>query len=405
MKPRRLARVLWALAAAVFVLVLLKSFVADVYRVDSGSMRPTLFGGRERPDSEEESEDVLVLYDRDFRPQRFDLVVIRSSDGSEPLVKRVCGLPKESVLVHEGDLFIDGQRLPADAPRPAPVPVYDDRYFDAERLFEYRRDGSVKRADGEWVIEGGAVAPGSLVRFHPDLRDDYLDSRHQRVLGSREVNDAVLELEFMLEGPLVAQRLHFQLVEAGDTFEVVLAAGAEGLTLRLVRRNPRTMTATPDPTTGEVPPRELELASRPVPLAAGKWYALHFANIDNHLILRVPALALEVVESYAENVPLRDDLPAGMKSVGSRVAFGVEAGRARFRAVRILRDLFYTEDGTFGTRSALTLGPDEYFLLGDNSSASTDSRLFGQVDATRFIGRPLAVVWPSPRWLAGAQKP
>jgi hypothetical protein len=96
------------------------------------------------------------------------------------------------------------------------------------------------------------------------------------------------------------------------------------------------------------------------------------------------------------------------------VSFGVEAGRARFRAVRILRDFYYTDDGSFAVGShpedqnppaPVSLGPDDYFLLGDNSAASTDSRHFGPVKAAQILGRPVAVIWPRPRWLRSVEAP
>jgi signal peptidase I len=39
-------------------------------------------------------------------------------------------------------------------------------------------------------------------------------------------------------------------------------------------------------------------------------------------------------------------------------------------------------------------GPDEYFMLGDNSSASADSRAWGQVPQRMLLGRAIAVYWP-----------
>ena len=39
-------------------------------------------------------------------------------------------------------------------------------------------------------------------------------------------------------------------------------------------------------------------------------------------------------------------------------------------------------------------GPDEIFLLGDNSVASPDSREFGPLQWERVLGRPNWVVWP-----------
>jgi signal peptidase I len=421
MKRRRWIRLLWILTGWVALLLLLKFFVADVYRVDSGSMRPTIFGGRDRADGEEDTEHVLVLYDRGFEPERFDLVVIRSPDGSQPLVKRVCGLPGEHLMIRDGDLFIDRARLPPDAPRPAPVPVYDDRYLEPERFFERRRDGSVRREGDEWVVDGGVGPPGSMLRYHHELRDDYLDRWHRRVPGVIDVNDAVLELEFRIEAPLETQRLRFQLVEQGDLFEVEVAArsaaggsAGRGASLRLVRRDASKELARRDALFDDLVAQEPPLAEAPVELEAGRWYRLLFSNIDNHLWVRCDGLGLDLRCSYDENRPWPSPLPAGQKSLGWRVSFGAEAGRARFRAVRILRDLYYTDDGIFGVGShpenakapaPVSLGPDDYFLLGDNSAASTDSRHFGSVKAPQLLGRPLAVVWPRPRWLRAVERP
>lgn len=409
MSARRLTRLLWATAVLVLVSLLLKFFVADVYRVDSGSMRPTLFGGRDRADGTEDTEHVLVLYGRDLEPERFDLVVVAAPDGGKPLVKRVAGLPgDQDLMIRGGDLFVGRKRLPPDAPHPAPVPVYDDRWFEPERFFEFRRDGSVAREGEAWVVDGPEQAPGSLLFFHPKLRDDYLDRRHRRVIGVVEVNDAVLELEFLLEAAPRGQVLRFQLVEEGDTFEAQLVSRAEGSEVRLVRRNAGLL---------QEGRGEQLLAEHPLALEAGRWIDLAFSNIDNHLRVRSRGLDLDLGHTYAENEPWPAPLPPGQKSLGPRVRFGVQGGRARFRAVRILRDLYYSDDGLFaavphpgesGLRrepAPLSLGPDDYFLLGDNSTASTDSRHFGPVKATALLGRPLAVVWPDPRWLHPVEGP
>ncbi|MFN4294860.1 MAG: signal peptidase I [Thermoflexales bacterium] len=40
------------------------------------------------------------------------------------------------------------------------------------------------------------------------------------------------------------------------------------------------------------------------------------------------------------------------------------------------------------------LGPDEYFIMGDNRSFSQDSRAFGPVTADKIVGRALLLYWP-----------
>ena len=46
---------------------------------------------------------------------------------------------------------------------------------------------------------------------------------------------------------------------------------------------------------------------------------------------------------------------------------------------------------------SFVLGPSEYFLLGDNSSKSADSRLWGPIQASAIIGRPLRIALPLDR--------
>ncbi|MBN1967390.1 MAG: signal peptidase I [Anaerolineae bacterium] len=45
-----------------------------------------------------------------------------------------------------------------------------------------------------------------------------------------------------------------------------------------------------------------------------------------------------------------------------------------------------------------TLGPDEYFVLGDNRNNSRDSHIFGPLDREAIVGQAWLIYWPLPDW-------
>jgi signal peptidase I len=49
-------------------------------------------------------------------------------------------------------------------------------------------------------------------------------------------------------------------------------------------------------------------------------------------------------------------------------------------------------------RDEITLGPDEYYVLGDNRNNSRDSHAFGVVEASHFIGKAWMIYWPPEDW-------
>jgi signal peptidase I len=379
----------------------LKSFVGDVYRIDSGSMRPTLFddgdgGTRER---------VLVRYARAPELERFDLAVLGGRNGGDALVKRIAGLPGETIQIAGGDLLVDGHRLAVDAPRPAPITVFDDRRLAVDEFFHYERERGTWTQDAQgWRLEAGSIALGSdegMLLYHPELLDSYLDRVNRFVRGHLEVNDGIVECEVRADE--VAGALRLQLSEEGDTFRALIepeGPDARAWRARLTRHNPQTL-ARPEPGA-----RIEELSSAAVAFVLGEWHRLSFSNIDNVLVFELegPAGRSVLAVPYASNVAHGRAGAAG-RHVGARAGLGGEAARATFRSIRVLRDLYFTDNGMHAIDAPLPLGPDELFLLGDNSAQSSDSRTFGPVRREEITGVPVWVVWPleALRPLAGAR--
>lgn len=347
-----LVRGAWTIAVALAAVLVVKIFVCDVKHVDSGSMAPTILGSREN------GESVLVLYG-DFEPERFDYAVITREGETLPIVKRIVGLPTESVRIANGDLWIDGKRLPPSAPRPAPIPLFDDRFQPVADFFETTGEG--------------------LMSFHRRLSDGYLDRDGNAVPGETDVNDAIFECEFQADE--VAGRAIVELVEQGDVFRFAIEPKSAGTAEASIARRAAAGS-------------EEILAARTVPFVPGVWTRLRCSNVDDGLALEVSGTPEVLCAAYDGNrFDEADRLKEG-KTFGARVRFGGEGARIQFRSIRILRDLYYTARDSHGVKSPEDLGPDEYFVLGDNSAESRDSREWGPVRRERIVGRPIRVVWP-----------
>lgn len=105
---RRIARflreVLETILPALLIALLINVFVGQATRVEGQSMEPNLH-----------SNQRLVVEKLSYRfhgPQRFDIVVLKMPDqGDELLIKRVIGLPGETVRIMDGHVYINDELL------------------------------------------------------------------------------------------------------------------------------------------------------------------------------------------------------------------------------------------------------------------------------------------------------
>lgn len=371
-------RLAWGAAIGVCAWFVFQAFVADVYRVESGSMEPVLHG----PEGDRPGESVLVVYGVDD-PRRFDLVVLRRPDEDEPFVKRIVGLPGETVTLSGGDLLIEGQRLPATAPRPEPLLVFDERHVPMERAFPELAKRATRLADA-WRIEASAA---EALEFHyaPRITDGYWSPTDEWIDGNELPNDLGVVLDVRLATP--SATVTVELTEGGERYRAIVARDEADGSFRI--------TVARDEQDGVF--QEQSGVARRVPLDV--WHEVGFDNCDNSLITRLDGGAMSAIDVGASRELANAPDPT-LKHRLPRVTLLV-TGTVLIRGLRVVRDRCWIARGRFGGDAPVTLGPDEVFVLGDHSSASFDGRDWGPVKTSTLLGRPSAVVrpWAAMRWL------
>ena len=422
-----------SLAIAFILAMVIRHFVVEAFRIPTSSMEPTLIG------NERSGDRILVSkFQYDLHPpQQWDIVVFKIDEaridyykrfyncqkpgqpdyyerhsniewgrmppGVEPddngtvsppgspeyvnYVKRLVGLPGQTIQVINGDVFIDRKisRKPPHAEKSLLVPVTDDARLSrgGETFFQRwsKRGAKVVPAGAGRITLDGSAAECS-VRYLRQIEDYIRTSRGGSRLGPPNlVGDLKLAFRFTHTGG--SGSLICRLNEDDTEYAFVLPLGKQGEAAQ-IRYG------------GEVAAR----ADRPFALTGE--HLIEVSNIDARAILKVDG---EVLVSFENNDPDQADAGAVSRSRTKRsgAEFGVTGCTATVRGVRLLRDIYYTAgEGQVRPKYAVSesfkLGDGEYFMMGDNSPNSFDSRNWGVVKEDSLIGEAFFVFWPLPRW-------
>ena len=383
-----------------------------------------------------------IAYDLE-PPERWDVTVFKyPEDAKTNYIKRLVGLPGETVFIRDGDIWVSrGGDRPEIARKPPEKLlamlqcVYDSRYesaamrkagwptcfadWSAERgggpAWSTRDDGRSFEVDSagdasamlryrhflptpsDWERIAKGQKPGEEAT--PTLIDDF-QPYNPEATKPHWVGD--LAIEFDLESRAAAGDF------AGDSArEIVIDLVEAGIPHRC-RIDLSTGEATLDLPggTAEGPPR-----ARTAVRGRGRWRLL-FANVDDELSLFVDGrpVGFDRPARYG-----RGDGPAtpdtapqepGVSKPGdlAPVGLAVRGGSVRVERLRVLRDVYYVKASDLapgaGRQAAVSgypLEEGQFFMLGDNSSASMDSRLWRRshhVDRDLLIGKAVAILWP-----------
>jgi signal peptidase I len=409
------------------------------------------------------------LYELDD-PQRWDVIVFKfpgdpptvsaayRTDARTNFIKRLVGLPGETVRIQNGDLWLRRGKEPFQIARKPPKkllamlqPVFDNDYMP--RIAEcgwparWRPEPSADgRSGGAWNSDDyatfhidGTAAGESWLRYHhlvPTYSQWRVAQRESKVSPPNPISQLITD--FTAYDTAQQRRSENSAPEAdglgqhwvGDLALQCTAdvASQQGQLLLELRKGGRRFQCRIDVATGQatlsISGRDME-QFRPAAATSVRGPGRHellFSNCDNELRLWVDGNVVQfdgatTYPDLANTRPDQADLaPVGVASVGARVGIS---------HLRVLRDIYYGAvrgegmprencDVCYATDHALpdeplvphesrryvefSLGPDQFFVLGDNSAKSKDSRLWGHdnywVPRELLIGKALFIYWP-----------
>ncbi len=83
----------------ILIVVLIRTFLFTPIIVQGTSMVPTLKDGN------------IMILNKVAKIDRFDIVVIKSKKTSSTLIKRVIGMPGETISISDGHVYINGKKI------------------------------------------------------------------------------------------------------------------------------------------------------------------------------------------------------------------------------------------------------------------------------------------------------
>jgi signal peptidase I len=462
-----LLETLESIVVAFVLAFIFRAFIVEAFVIPTGSMAPTLYGahaefhcqycgtdfavGADGPLAHEpicpncyltqqvsertriySGDRILVLkYLYDFLPpRRWDVIVFHNpNDPTQNYIKRLVGLPGETLELIDGNVTIDGRiaHKTDKAQSALWMPVHDTRRRPYGRDWDPRwvPDKEWRIQDAGFVLDkapekdrlawlayrhiGPNGRPGNILDYYA-----YNSGNGHRPLGSAAVTDLGLRTEVTAGQPTSVVVVDLRAYKDRFRFELT-AAGSDQPTRILFNDKVAARAA------GGV-------------LPVGRSAEVQVANVDHKLVLLVDGRRV-AGQGAAETTPEGDvvyeprrvsdedrekyDNPVGddPHSMAAEVRVGARGGPVSVAYLRLDRDVYYLNDnanvapgktqrpGNGVEGHPFVLGQGEYFVCGDNSPKSFDSRMWDLsrpvVPQENLVGKAFFIYWPSAGWRWG----
>jgi len=418
------------LITALILAFVFRAFVAEAFRIPTGSMAETLRGSHynlrcircghpfaiggdrdswSRPQprcpscahilpsgmgvSVSNGDRILVLkcMYQFLPPQRWDVLVFKNPvDPRENYIKRLIASPGETLEIVEGDIYIDGRiaRKPPKVQEALWMPVYNNDYQSirhgrvlpggggTDELTIWRQPFE-KEPNSLWNLNAkgptvfaiqGRTGRLHWLKYNDQVASDFRASYAYNNGAEHDVQPICSDL-----------MIRFDVTNVDGEGVIGASLSANGIEFRAAVDLTGTMMLGKMDSGGLVELARMQMDA----VKPGSDRRFQFANVDRQLVFSFGDKTLRHDLGSA-----RVDVDAFSRGTPPSVAiFG--DGALTLWHIALFRDVHYVDGHDVGERiaraaegSPFTLGPDEYFVCGDNSPSSLDSRLW----ATEGIG-------------------
>ncbi|MBI2877690.1 MAG: signal peptidase I [Candidatus Tectomicrobia bacterium] len=175
-----------ALVYAIILALVIRTFVVQAFKIPSGSMIPTLLSGDHILVNKfiygvkvPFTDTTLVHFKK---PQRGDIIVFKyPEDEKRDFIKRVVGLPGETVEIHNKQVYINGKALKES------YTIYRDEGYLPDSTSPRDNYGPTRISAGHLFVMG-------------DNRDNSMDSRFWGFLDETKIKGKAFLIYFSWNG-------------------------------------------------------------------------------------------------------------------------------------------------------------------------------------------------------------
>lgn len=396
-------------------------------------------------------------------PETWDVVVfLYPGTGQDNYIKRLTGLPGEAIEIIDGDIYIDGRiaRKPPKVQEQLWIPLFDNdhqrrRQLEDWPLWLYTDRLVAQFQKGQRVLSLKASGTRKTLTYQGPLDNSLAyNALRPSANGRNKVSDLRLSFDLIPKDLGLASQVAAVLSKHGQYFrlrldlseprpEVALQSGY----VAELERGGAILWRTVEDEAGVPLRRQLP------PTAVGKGLHLSLQNVDYRVSVWIDGREILATtdSTYYPSRPSRPQVSAGTNGMPAPaprpyVAVTAEDCEVDLLHLKLDRDIYYTSplaisvprrdqiqdpiaaklNGTpaRGVGVEFRIPPRRgnpnpaYFMLGDNSSDSQDSRLWwgqhpaldetyvrGTVPRSHMIGQAFFVYWPAPGPVIGRQLP